>query len=544
MTNREFDDIIKRLLEEINPAFDPDTWDAMEDRIEQDARDLNFDEAMRNSIHGIGASEASDWDAMEELLAAEESDGFDDTVKKEVEEYEEPFDAATWPVLKEKIVEDERRRRDLMIAKVLEVAAVLLAIFTFFNVWPEIKEDLRKNDRVEQEQIQTVVADAPLAEPQGTENSVLSNTAFQAQVETQSGTSIPDVPENLNPGTSAGQEAEATTFLAAREVEIPSILPSSAQNARAVQVEPLLAHSYGATNSVSEEIGEQVASRASSGVEAPPAAIATNNSGLDLAAVLSAGGPAVSPQLRRNGIRFNLVASFDFNSLYMPAQQFYADGYPIYFEEKTLLATGWSSGATVLFDNGPISFETGLMYSMKSYEPNRILKIGQTFDIKTIDFERIEMHMVHIPANVHWNFDRQGRTRFYVMGGAGINFVATAHYDLIVENDLRNSAPAGSRPTNNREVQQIREHFLDGAEFRSKSFITLHAGFGVDHKINEKFSVFLQPLILPPGAILSDQRPCWETASLCFRAIRNPDQATLARLFVLVEIPVVFHISN
>ena len=73
--------------------------------------------------------------------------------------------------------------------------------------------------------------------------------------------------------------------------------------------------------------------------------------------------------------------------------------------------------------------------------------------------------------------------------------IANAHYDLISRNNFR-SAPPGVVPDKKTddEVARIREHILDGAKFSSKSYITVAGGFGVEHYVGGKLSIFVQPM--------------------------------------------------
>jgi hypothetical protein len=211
----------------------------------------------------------------------------------------------------------------------------------------------------------------------------------------------------------------------------------------------------------------------------------------ELTSLESKNTPSTQLPSRKKSLKLGLFTSLDFNHLYMPSEQFYADGRKIKFSEKYLLATGYSVGATFLFDRGAWSFETGLVYSQKSFEPNRVLQIGKTFDVRTVDFDEISMHLVKVPLNARWNFDRKGKTRFYLVGGAGLNVIAAANYDLLTRGGVGSRPPGGTRT--DVEVARVRENFLDGAEFSSKSFITLSGGIGIEQQLSKKFSVFAQP---------------------------------------------------
>lgn len=493
MTNKEFDDFIRRILESYEPTFDPGTWAPLENRIPE--ANGQFDELVRDAMSSFGAAGSSDWDDMEQILNAFEDDMFDTEVKSEVDKYEEPYDPQTWPVLNEKIEEDERRRRHLLFAKILEIAAVLFALVTFLNLWPYLRTELG-------EEIQAFSMGEPAGEAvvsDAVSNSTLSLQGLSAPGRTGFAESLAAVPAGSvsdNTGEIIGTSVQAVTT--GRRAYTVTELPTTAKD---VAHGPLVPGTSGAPvgfenavqgqTSIATEAGTGMGQMAYAGAVEPLPSTEARMSSF----VFSGKRKLIKPDLYPHGLRFTLLASVDINSLYIPPDQFFADGEPIHFESRDLLASGYSSGLGVLLDRGPWSFETGLTYSVKRYEPNRILKIGKTFDISTIDFKQIDLHTIHIPANAHWNFDRKGKTRFYATGGAGLNIVATANYDLLVENEYRNSIPAGSRPSNptNYQAQVVRENLLDGAEFRSKSYLTLQLGMGMDYLLDEKFSLFVQP---------------------------------------------------
>jgi len=498
MSNKEFDDIIKRALEDYQPKYDPASWDVLSDRLP--GTDENFDKSVRDAVSMFSGGPADDWDVMEQMIESSDDLHFDEEVKQEINTYNEPYDPTTWPKLDRKIDEFEKLRRRLIISKILEVAAILLALVTFYNFWPELHSALNK-DKV-------VIADRDVTTgPENTSTNafgVLPELSAENERAANRGSESLNALEDENIGVDSSPNAtDHATGLSIPASSRPQI------KSRTKYVFPALSTGIGGGNAavlIPALSGSQKAIVESAVIAQSPAQSSFTSRdvyspsfiGSSSPMMVTSQGPAlvamVTPNTNRKGIRIGLGASFDVNSLYIPSQQFYADGDPIYFEQKHLLAAGYSAGASVLIDSRIFSFETGLYYSLKKYEPNRIIKIGKTFDVSTIDFKEISLQSVHIPALVHWNFDRRGKTRFYMVGGASLNCVVTAHYDLYVESELR-SAPAGSRPPDplERDIQQVREHLLDGADFSSKSFITVTGGFGVDHRINKKFSVFFEP---------------------------------------------------
>lgn len=488
MTDKEFDDILKRKLDQFSAEYDPQTWDALEQRIENEglAEGNGFDEAIRASMAGFAGSDLSpDWDKMEKRLDAEEAEAFDEHVKESVGKYTAPYDPSSWPLMSAKINEDERLRKQLIAAKVLELVAVLVALLTLFNFLPLLEEAIID----EQQQVVTIDDDR-------------ASTRMEAVIEKETSTSSAPISKSTaeqqmpaGPAVSGGDNG-GTVYGAASQLSEPVSRTTSADATRKRETVEDIPALNSRTDIFLRDYMQPLAGQS----ELPPVPARAEVTSMTAATVALPhelnslqvrNTPLTELPSRKKSLRLGLFTSLDFNHLYMPSEQFYADGRKIKFSEKYLLATGYSVGATFLFDRGAWSFETGLAYSQKSFEPNRVLQLGKTFDVRTVDFDEISMHLVKVPLNARWNFDRKGKTRFYLVGGAGLNVIAAANYDLLTRGGVGSRPPGGTRT--DIEVARVRENFLDGAEFSSKSFITLSGGIGVEQQLSKKFSLFAQP---------------------------------------------------
>jgi len=502
MTDKEFDQLLKGKLENYQPAFNQSSWEDLENRIDNEVVSSEvdpFDHAVRAAMGQLAVSDSvGDWDEMERRIIKDENTSFDEEVRENVESYEAPYDASSWPVLDERITADARLRKRLIGAKILEIAAILIALITFYNVFPDIRNSLidkgqavasektnltnhfaitnQNNEAetanvLENEETELVMPKVIYAKsPDIAADQVLTNLSVEVSAQKSSTNSgVLTTPESL------GRKGSATLA--------PLGSMGSVKNHFdvAYPVDGVLStHSNPSTNSLhkSETVWTVEVMGLPNQLD-PKIAMAV---------------PEIELHRKRKSLRFSIGASMDLNALYMPEENFYANGSRISFSEKNLLATGYSAGAGLLFGDGVWSFETGLYYSSKKYEPNRIIQVGKTFDVRTVDFSEISLHIVSVPMFAHWNFDRKGKTRFYAIAGAAVNLIADAHYDLITKNNFR-SAPPGVIPDKNtdNEVARIREHILDGAEFSSKSYITIVGGFGVEHFVGNKLSLFAQP---------------------------------------------------
>jgi hypothetical protein len=190
-----------------------------------------------------------------------------------------------------------------------------------------------------------------------------------------------------------------------------------------------------------------------------------------------------------------MMAGADINTLFIPREHFYSQGRSIQFPEKGIVAGGYSTGASLLFDFKKVMLEAGLSYSSVNFGPDRNLFIGNSSDRHVLDFENIALNIVSLPVNMHVKIDGKGVWRMYATGGASMHVIANANYDLIAENYYTSSAVQDPQQLQNvREVQRVREHMLDGAEFSTKGYLTASGGLGIERYLNPRMSVYLQPM--------------------------------------------------
>ncbi len=488
MTNREFDRWLRASLSAVQPESFPD-WEVLRNQLEdaESGVDADFDEAIRAHTGALGLSAMPDWDHMEHLLETDEHQ-FDENVRETIEQYEPRFNASTWPVLEDKLVIEERTRRHLVYAKILEIAAILIALLTFYNFFPTLRTTIAhtKNAPVTirpDHAMSAPVATAEIiASPQHQAADVLSDV-HQSASQINAHARSPVIPSVTEDGSMA--------------VAVPSPLT---QTRPWVSVAPIFA---GLTPlPVADRIAAVVhpasgGSPESSGRQRGRLSLQPMNGLLAAAGMPLMAAVDIVPVLPRHSkTRFGMMAAADVNTLYIPEENFYSQGRAIHFSEKEIVAGGYTAGATLLFDKKKFLVETGLIYSSKSFQPDRNLFIGSSQDPHSLDFENITLNVISVPCYLHLKVDGKGLWRVYATGGLSLNVIANAHYDLFAQNDFAASAaPADPlQLQNQREVKRVREHMLDGAKFSSKGYLTASTGVGVEHFLNANMSLFVEPM--------------------------------------------------
>lgn len=488
MTNREFDRWLRDALSSVQPESIPGDWEDFVKRVEDEESgdDAGFDDAVRKAVATSGAGAIPDWDRMEQMLEADEL-AFDEQVKDSVKHYEAPYNPKTWPVLDARLAAEERTRQRLIAAKIAEIVAILFALITFYNFFPAIKSGVidPAEDLLRKEWKNT---DQPVTSAENADAEVVAMASTPAADAPVQSVETPVAGERVNqPNTSqpaafiAGPDASNRLQAQLLRPEIPQVVTTQ-DDIPVVQEMP-----WSDMPVMSRDFGSSTAGLQAGSI--PDVSTDGRKLSQGLAMIL----PGVA---KSSKVRFGMSAGADVNTLFIPEEHFYSQGRSIRFSEKEIVAGGYTAGASLLFDSEKFLFETGLSYSSRQFGPDRKLFIGTSSDQHTVDFENITLNVISIPLYLHWKIDGKGLWRVYTIGGASMHVIANAHYDLIAENIFTSSA-APQDPMqlqNQREVQRVREHMLDGAKFSTKGYLTAVGGLGVERYLNPRTSLFLQPM--------------------------------------------------
>jgi hypothetical protein len=483
MTSKEFDEWLRANLASVHPELNAQDWDDFVHQVEdaESAIDEVFDDSVRDHVSDLTPTAAPDWGTMERMLEEDER-LFDRDVRQHVERFQVPYNPTTWPILDARIAADEKLRRRLVYAKVLEIAAIFFVLLTFYNFFPLLipsSETTQKDSLNEQ----SVVA----AELPGYSAEQLQSTrTYPEPARTITNESASSDSQNLSLHNQDAAEAVSLSVTLLPQV---SRLPGITSQEQIVPAPELFVQ----TSEGEDAVASVARVPADSGPHALPVAAIEKFPAPGIHVGMGTLLPHASSHASR--VRFGMSASADVNTLFFPEEHFYTQGRSINFSEKEIVASGYSAGATLLFDFKSFLFETGLNYSFKSFSPNRNLFIGTSADKHTLDFENIALNVVSVPLYLHWKVAHKGPWKVYLTSGTSLHVIANANYDLIAENIYTSSAvQSGQQLQNQREVQRVREHMLDGAKFNSKGYLTLAGGLGLERAVSPRISVFAQPL--------------------------------------------------
>lgn len=493
MTNKEFDKWLRESLSSVRSEQGPQDWDRFVGRVEESESqmDSGFDTQIRDAMAGLGAGLTPDWPKMEEILNADERQ-FDQQIKETVENFEVPYNPATWPTLHARVSAEEKMRRRFIHVKVLEIAAVLILFLTFYNFFPVLKSSvLQQSQDLAQKEVSNSGSELAMINPAviTAENAVASDG--HGELKNKNAQAI-----------SSGRLQEIMPTSVARPASLRVTDKSNNRDASVALADVVTfdeSRSPAIVASLPLLFSESVSQQASPLAVEIPAGLAANSLGpisrVRLASVFSP-MVTVAPVLKKaSRMRFGMMAGADINTLFVPDEHFYSQGRYINFSEKEIVAGGYSAGASLLFDSRRVVIETGVMYSSKSFRPDRNLFVGNSLDQHSLDFENISLNVLSVPLYFHWKIDGRGLWRVYATSGISLHVIASAHYDLITETIYTSSAVQDPTQMQNRgEVERLRENMLDGAKFSSKGYITTVGGFGIERSLNSRMSLFIQPM--------------------------------------------------
>lgn len=529
MKNQEFDDIIKKLFENYQANQDPANWESLDHRLDKDdaleseAFDSNIKEQFANYVP---PASTPNWSRMNELLDKEDASKFDRELKEKVEHYEAPYDSKSWPVLHTKLATREWMHRHLLNIKALEIVAVTLLFFSFFNYFSREEAPLPAGPFAENhsssKSSDSRLTDKhydPITDTKTIQDSPIATADTEASLADiqQAGGVVTDQARNSNvSGNNQGSDRLTTPFIGQNRATDQSghiLIENSSLNTGMPGFAEYMARSAaGLIAAIEPSIADEYQN---SLLELRNAGITT-----DLRPI--AFSESVKPflNIQKTKIYLSLSGATDINSLLIPRDYFFSLGQAFSFTNQVIVAAGNSAGAAVSFERGRVGFETGIYYAYKSYQPDRVLQIGREFDRSTLDFESISLNIASVPAHVRYTLDQRGKWNFYAMAGIEMHVLTDARYDLLTKNYFASIAPGPNTngPSFYEEVQRVKEDVLDGAEFKSKSFFTANSALGVERTLNSKFSAFFQPTYQHHLKLLSsDEVDQKELKSLSFR---------------------------
>lgn len=534
MDSNEWDDILKDKLDDYTPEGMQPDWSSFSDYlniheelsgIEEDNAAL--DESLVDSLSGFQAPGAIEgWEKIESSLDLADRQ-FDEQMRQRLEEFEFNYDHTSWPLLLQKLSGIGYLRAKLIAFKVVEVAAVLLLLFTvhkmgqmgklpfetpFYEKAPQKakpsvpKRDMAYNGIIPGKGDETI--HQPFVAPLKNQRAIPIETV-QPVVDTE----IPDQLSYNN--TSAVTDQHASTIKVDQNNHNRSI-PGDDLLRKVKLIEPIhpnTVHTVTSNDvtSINTEPNNSIASitlpeqkdivEFSEHSITSADFIATFPSPVQWDNEIRLPKPKYIKQRSRTYTEFAVVSQLDNNKLRMPEDKLVSAGREITFPQKGIRSPGFGGGFTIALGHPRWAIETGVIYSAKHFKTGRQLIVGGAFDNGIVDFDAMRMQLVSIPLQYRYRFDNKGAFKVYGLAGFGLHLIAQSDVDVVIKYHFP-SLSIGENPNHDpylaqtiKETRRVSEHIRDGAPFSTKSFFCIHGGAGVEYSLSEHKTLFLQSSI-------------------------------------------------
>lgn len=453
--------------------------------------DKNFDDHIRDAIGDFEAKDGGSWDLLMGKMMADpelapetqEVQDFDHVVRSKLEQIKPEQPVGNWDVMAERIKQEFSIRRRLIRYKAVEIAVVMLAIFTMINVFPtqvnkpfkNIKEQIAKKKQAivayknailfDINKNRATVLEQPIAVIQKKKKVAAPEESNDAQIDNLVESNlVEEVFTVLEPITLYGNAQEF-------EMEVIAEIVAKGPEQTIEQREAIL------------EIK-------SLNQKEPISEIDTKKKRFKGKAIIA---KFFSPIKQ---VRVSMFTGSDYNYIQTPYDEIFE------LEQYGRFTQGYQAGVCIGFKNKNIEVETGGIYSFKDYKPRIPTQIlngsGPPIAVK---FDKIQLNMLEIPLNFRYNFLNLTRWKFYGQTGASMHIALLADYDHSNIAGIFAQLSPG-QPGPKLEAKEFTDGLLEGGSIEENSYFTANLGVGVERLINPRWSLFLQPSVkayLLPG---------------------------------------------
>lgn len=170
------------------------------------------------------------------------------------------------------------------------------------------------------------------------------------------------------------------------------------------------------------------------------------------------------------------------------------------------IAANLGAGIAFGYNKGRVEIESGLTYLDKKYGlPNVEVIRGNFRNSYTVEKPQyLHLNIVSIPLSINYMAKETMRWRFYARVGAALNTIFSSKEEQFVEttsNSSNSQAPAQSNiseyePNVYPKGVFRKDFFKDGkwyGGFKENAYLTANAGVGVEYRLTNKLNIYVQP---------------------------------------------------
>ena len=499
MIDKQFDDILKRKLENMTDASNSD-WSDFEQKLvnEVSSDSLNeggFDDVIKQKLAGMKAADvSSDWNTFEHMLDQDQitDQMLDEKVSLEMNSMRAPYRQDHWEMLHDNLEYRKDRNRNVIGYKIIELSLlflILLSANNYFKYLPSTFEVEKPKIYVSlDEQINDAIAINDVQEKaefltdiQTTDRSTgVQNSTTKEQIEIVDelmSVESSDLSSNLVvQNTSSPIVASLDNSTSSNTITLEKVnnVASNIDEDLILGI-PQTSSNIAPMNLELRDMQENVSS------------IAILNSTLNT--IRDIGTPIGSQVLYQSDQKttqsVSIYAGIDNNLVNSPFDDIYDT------ERFRTYGFGYSAGVNYGLKNGNKEWIIGLGYSSRSYDP-RIIDELTGDAIVNLFQERVELDIFSIAAGLRYTIKENDNWSFDFGIGVSTNIVVHSNYGVEKVSILRNGDFVKGRG-NNPPVKPLHDGVNEGGSLKENIYFTSDISFGLQRKLNENTFFTLRP---------------------------------------------------
>jgi len=201
----------------------------------------------------------------------------------------------------------------------------------------------------------------------------------------------------------------------------------------------------------------------------------------------------------RRALRVGMFGSAEYNYITVPSSQ-----EKKLEEELQRYAMGYGGGLSVGLELGRFEIETGAIYAARQYPVGLLYVNGNIRDgLQGQRLQASELNIINVPIHFRYNFLHRGSWRAYALAGASLQVAFQRNYFVTEEPEYgyrpqpgQTPPPPAPLPGDEPAIDRIRKSGLgwfEGGTFEENAYLTGNLGIGLERYINSRWSVFAQP---------------------------------------------------
>ena len=160
----------------------------------------------------------------------------------------------------------------------------------------------------------------------------------------------------------------------------------------------------------------------------------------------------------------------------------------------------YGAGLSTSLLYGNWELESGFNFTSRQYTPIATQNIGNVSQgFLTVEIDKIQMNLLSVPLNLRYHFkDKEGKTHFYMHGGATMHVATQANY--FIKSNFREN---NKRPGFTESKQLLEEAdiladkiyslgWFEGGSYIENRYLSVNLGLGFERKISGRYSIFGQ----------------------------------------------------